>query len=209
MAVAAISVSATLLIGIALVKDIIVPAYTEQLKNQLAEYPQVKEKNEKLQAEIEELQGRLATAKSETALALTANAFVRGDPYPVGLNLIRIGDPATKIEATFKAEQIQKQKHGLFWSVKTNHPIFTQVAYYFDLSSGKPTVRALLLFVDHEKYKAPYLKNKLLSVLGEPKGRNDEEKLFWITNDALVTVDDQNYSIDPASRYRPSKVIKK
>lgn len=198
---AAISVSATLVIGGGLVKDIVVPAYTEQLKNQLVEFPRVKEQNEKLQLEIKELTSQLAAARSETSLALTANTFVQGDPYPVGLNSVRIGDPISKIDRTYHAGHITKEKKSPYWSVRTGHPVFRTVTYYFDPDSKNPTVNTLLLFVETDKYPNPYLKKKLLSVLGEAQGSDDEDEPFWLKNGVLVRLNADTYTISRPHPY--------
>lgn len=199
LAVAAISVSATLVIGGGLVKDLIIPAYTEQLKNQLVDLPRVKEHNEKLQFEIKELQSKLATAHTEKNLALTANTFVPPDPYPVGLNLVRLGDEISKIDRTYKPEQIEKRKKIPYWSVATGHPVFRDVTYFFDSTKAKPTVNTLLIFVALNKYPDPYLKNKLSTVLGEPTGRDEDDRLYWLRDGVVVTLGPGSFAINPAS----------
>lgn len=198
LAIATLAVSATLVIGGGLVKDLIIPAYTESLKNQLNEYPAVKKENSDLKKKVSALEEQLRVSRSETATAITANAWVRGDPYPVGLEEVRVGDEISKIDSHFAANSVTKENKK-YWSVTTTHPIFHRVTYYFNPAVKPQRVQAVLFHLNtigKEQYTSDFLLRKLTLALGDPQ-KDEDNKLFWKVQKAKVEFSQFGaYSID-------------
>lgn len=171
---------------------VVMPLNTTHLNNRIAAMTDkvtvAEEKTAKV-AEIEkklkDTESQLAKTEGELAAALNANLFSQGNPYPNGLQAIKIGDSVDMIFKAYPSDAVTHNELG-YYSVKTKHPVFDSVTYYHDDNKDTPKITHIGLFVDYKLRSGDLLQRKLNDALGEPKKWKVADYYSWATNTGLV-----------------------
>jgi hypothetical protein len=157
--------------------------------------------------EIAELKNRIAAleaaAKEERKKLVEAqlkNVFSLGNPYPVGLGKVKLGDSIDVIQSNFPEASIERITSG-FWSVRYDHPAFRSVTYYFDRPKELKDRRVRLLLLHASDGISGVLKEKLIEALGQPVAPGPKPECFiWTVGKIFVQMDSPNgFTIGPTS----------
>ena len=113
------------------------------------------------------LESKILAAERTARDATTANTFISGSPYPIGLESVRIGTTLEEIERKFPEGRIKKEKR--YWSIAAPGSVVEEVALYANTTEIKSVVGQLLFWVSSDAAKDPdFLKQKLSHALGTP-----------------------------------------
>ncbi|MES0016157.1 hypothetical protein [Mesorhizobium sp. M0036] len=148
-----------------------------------------KKKEENLKTQIESLEDQLFIVQQ-------ANIFVKGDPYPLGFDQIKLGDSKDKIMELFPSGKVSDSGHTITFENKSA-PIFRRIRYnHYDQKTPTWTIDSIEFdfdrigrILDHSpKIPKEWLKNALLKALGEPFviGLENQCSLWRIDKDSLV-----------------------
>lgn len=188
--VAALSFAGTMVFAM----QIVIPIYTATLQNEIASLRKDLEAAGVTKDRISKLESELKDTKLKLADAESANTFSPGDPYPVGINQVKIGDSLDLVAGLYSQYQIDR-KTG-YWSVNNPNTVFSNVTFYFDRNSKDKKIHQLLFFM---RYDAPpdLIISKLIGALGQPFVGASPKCLFWKTGQGLfvgVEKDDKTRS---------------
>jgi hypothetical protein len=202
LAIAAISMVATTGFCILVLSEVILPTYKERLKNQIAEIPPLQKKISESEKRIQELEHEIKNLKLELMSARNLNLFSNGNPYPSGLEIVKIGDTISKVSDVFSASQINREKDG-YWSVTIQNSAIESATYYFDTTSETKNIMMISInykdFVNKDSRDA--LKRLLIESLGMPKHEKDDG-FSWVLEGGIKV-----YLSGLIASYRISKDI--
>lgn len=199
--VAGASVAGTILICIALYKEVLIPAQMatsdykindldRQLKDAVAQKLVVEQMAEKTRAssnyEKELLTKKLASVKEvlekkevELATFKLRNLFIEGGIYPFAFDRVKIGQSINLVEKVYEGFPIRKEDG--YFTVELNHPFFGSVVYYY-YDDGDPAIYQIMFtsrFDIRSSTVAPdYLQTQLEQAFGEPV-EIAEKKYIW------------------------------
>ena len=122
----------------------------------------------------------------------SANMFLMGDPYPVGLDKIKIGDPEEKIRDVYQGDSIKETGRNI--SVTKIGPVFRAVIYTHSaikknegkIDSIRYDLRNIDRIFDKSLPKVPdsWIEGSLRRSLGEPFiVGTDSDCLLWKHSD--------------------------
>jgi lipopolysaccharide export LptBFGC system permease protein LptF len=149
---------------------------------------QNQQKLDAFSAENKELKDKLFSSRK-------ANNFLLGDPYPIGLDKVRIGDSKNKIFDTYRSENIREV--GRLINVKQGEEIFRDIQYRHSSSANSQgKVDSIQYHLGNmerllDKTLTPvpenWLEQTLRKVLGEPFVVGlDNSCLLWKKSDKEV-----------------------
>jgi hypothetical protein len=205
--VATIAAVSAIGVSILIFKEIVIPTQTASLQNEIASLRKQLDLPDgeaagirTLRKQVETLENSLKQAKADVAIAQLSNLFAIGNPYPIGLGQIKIGDSIEAIEKTYPATSIDRK--SAWWSVKGQHAVFDDVTYNFDRNAKDKRVSYILFFMN---FDAPVelLKTKLVEALGQPSAIGPKEGCyFWKLDQGLVVRMDRPHSFVLSPRLR-------
>jgi hypothetical protein len=116
---------------------------------------------------VAELENAVLAAERNARDALTANTFVAGSPYPIGMGSIRLGASIEQIEREVPPERLEKKK-GFLW-IKMAGSVFDRVSLHWDDRAKNPVVSQLGFWASEDASKdKEFLRQKLTHALGSP-----------------------------------------
>ena len=166
-------VTATLLI--ALFTQVVIPDRVDDAANKAKK---LEEAQRSLTAAVATKDAELAAAK-DVNKALQANAdavrhdlqiashkfLVAGNPYPVGLGIVRVGEPAARVKQAYPTATLDEREQRYLLS--RSHPIFERVSFYFNPDSGDKTITRIVFEIpDHVQFDSRFLREKVRDALG-------------------------------------------
>jgi len=198
LVVASIAVAGTIALAVLLVKDVILPTQTATLTNQVAsltsrvaslsaEVSSLRESKADADKKVARLQTQLADLDRKHSEAQHANLFSFGNPYPVGLGQVKVGDPISSLAAVYPEKIIEKNENG-YWSINNQHKVFAHITYYYDEKAPKSPITHILFSIGYTvTVRDAFLQGKLVESLGAPKQWKRKGYFSWATQ-AKITV---------------------
>jgi len=121
-------------------------------------------------SELEAAKAREREAHRTLVESRIKNPFEPGSPYPKGHQELRIG---MSIELVRKhpgavADEPGRRRPDRWVSVKSDASVFSQVTYYFDEDSKKPTITHILFHSKEPPASHAWMKSQLVAAFGEP-----------------------------------------
>lgn len=173
MGIAAIAAVA----GITFAMTFILPTHIASLRNQIevlnvevkvAQKSAVAEqgKASTLEADNKLLEHRLSETGRMLRYWQQANLFSVGNPYPVGLAKIRVGDPLDLIGKVYSASLIEYSKDIPYVSVKIDHGVFDDIIYYYEVKAQKKIIYMIAFSGSDSAEDLIY--DKIVECLGHP-----------------------------------------
>lgn len=158
----------------------VLPIMTAKLQNDVDKIPSYVKQIEEDQVKIDALNKKLEQLESQLAIVQNANLFRQGDPYPIGLGKVRIGDSVEKLLSIYGENNIEKIEDGV-WKVKNAHSIFNNINYYFDYKSSKKVITHISFGNSDlaNQEKAKFLKGTFEDIFGEPRAYKKKEFYTW------------------------------
>jgi hypothetical protein len=190
LVVASAAVAGTIALGVLLVTEVILPTQTAALANQVtalsAEASSLRESKVDANKKLEHLQSQVADLDRKLSDAQHSNLFSFGNPYPVGLGQVRVGDPISSVAAVYPENAINKNENS-YWSVNDQHKLFNNITYYFDEKVPKsPITHILFSIVYPVTADDAFLQGKLVEALGTPKQEHKKGFFSWSTQAKAV-----------------------
>ena len=179
LAIAAIAVSGTIVLGVLLVKEVVLPVYTVSLQNKLSELSNVKSLLVETEEKAAKLQARLERTEKDLFAVQQINLFGLGNPYPATLDKVRLGDSVDAVLSAYPDAKVQKSDG--YWSIELPKSIFRYVAYFFDEKSETRNITHISFKFG---YKVPdsFLQEKLIATLGVPFVYSQKGFFSWEVN---------------------------
>ena len=224
LAVSAITVAGTLALSVLVVKDIIVPTYTQSIKNELSlnkikleKALKINEKNKlrvkDLEKEVVQLREHNVSLTSQLKNSLATNVFSFNNPYPKGFGEIRVGDNINLLAKKYGKDKIEIKLGDVdtytTYNLKIKHKFFERVTYYIEDDDN--TIEKMSFSIpQYDKnfkklFDGDYLHNQLTDALGSPITWNKKEYYSWYIghNLAVYKSSDFSFSIAPKDK-RPA-----
>ena len=113
------------------------------------------------------LERQLKDALGRVKALEQSNLFSLGNPYPVGLGLVKIGQSVNDLEKAHPGAKIEKSSR--YWTLREFHSVFTDVSYYFEEGTADKKITFINMRTSvRARDDGNFLQNKLLEVLGPP-----------------------------------------
>lgn len=203
LVVASIAVAATIGLAVLLFKEVILPTHSVSLSNQITsltnELQILRKKSEAdvqsigdLSAKLEAANRRAENLEQSLTKARISNLFSSGNPYPIGLGRIQVGQSIEQVTLAYPTASIKKSDG--YWSVENQHPFFESIVYYYDEEEKSKIVTHISfrrLF--RSKVGDSFLQEKLTEALGPPKSWSRTNFYSWQMSKLTV------YMSDPTS----------
>jgi hypothetical protein len=177
LAIAGSSVVATAAFMIALGFTVVIPTWTERLRNENERLRSSVPEYETLKKEVDKLKGRNAELRAQLAGAQGNALFAGGSLYPLGYRKFKVGDVLSDLESAYPEDPIEwsddwvtvNLRHGLFHGL-FDHGLFDHVTYHFTERKGKKVI-GFVMFHFWENGKATYdfIRAQMLSELANYK----------------------------------------
>lgn len=192
---AAVAVSATIGLAVLVVKEIVLPTHVaavtyelDSTKKELAaktdRIVQLEDEKQALSSRINELEKEKQRLSSDLFAAQNANAFVKGSPYPVGLEKIKIGDKIELIDSVYPSSAVRKDKRQVI--AETQHAIFVRSYYTHNHTTSTPIVNSIRFVTDafnprvDQRATEVWIGESLARSLGPPRMvGEDRDCMFW------------------------------
>jgi hypothetical protein len=177
--VAAIACAASLVFA----QQVIFPILTASLQTELATYKTRAAEVGPLKERIAVLESQLKDAPGDLAKIQTTNMFSLGNPYPIGLSQIKLGDSIDVVTKTYPSASIERK--SFYWSVTRPNSAFSAAAYLFERDSNDKRVSAIQFYLNSD---APLnlLQTKLVEAVGQPTYSGPKRDCsVWKVNDRL------------------------
>lgn len=148
-------------------QTVIFPTMTASLQNEVSSARSQTQEVATLREQLKKATEDTAKAKLELKTAQLNNVFSVGNPYPIGLHNVKIGDSPDAILSSYPVEAVVKTS-ATYWSVKLDHATFREVVYFFDQQKNLKDrkVRTLLFFATDRA--SGVIRDKLTEALGKP-----------------------------------------
>jgi len=209
--IAALASAGTLALTLTIGKEVILPTYLQSYSNEIADLKKTAAvheaelktlRGEKTQLIVEKssLDQRLSTSQKKLFESEKANLFLGSTGYPVGLAAVRVGDPASKVEAIFPQQAVDKADSE-YYIVTGQNSVFNRIVYYFEGNGREKTVSHISFNADYNSsFHREFLQHKLLDSFGTPKLWRRKEFFSWSTSSRTVVFksSDSNYILMPA-----------
>jgi len=165
----------------------VVPIHIQSLKNEMAANAESVAKAKATEEKANSLERQLKDALGRIRALERPNLFSLGNPYPVGLGLVKIGQSVDDLEKAYPGAKIKKESR--YWTLQGFHSVFTHVTYYFEDGSPDRKIKFIsfvpLSGVGHEDN---FLNNKLVEILGPPTDVPEPNFPSWQLSDAKVAI---------------------
>ena len=148
VSIAALAVAGTIAVGVLLYKEVILPTHTLSLQNELSSaenrLARSSQENIRLNEELSSLKQAIGKLKEENSFLEikiskieATNLLSTENPYPPGLDQVRIGDPFKKIKLVYDKKEFPKVSVDIkpdkrFVVVNNAHSFFKGITYYID-----------------------------------------------------------------------------
>ncbi|MEJ1409098.1 MAG: hypothetical protein RPU60_02615 [Candidatus Sedimenticola sp. (ex Thyasira tokunagai)] len=203
ISIASLAVVGTIAIGILLYKEVILPTHTLSLKNEISA---LKSEVNKLNAKVSSLvkvEVKNKALLNRLALQEKGNLFSVGNPYPIGLEQVRIGDSLSKVSdvytlASYPNAIVKIQKESSYVTVSNAHAFFEYITYYIDEKNTK-------LPITHISFNASpinelpkgFLQEKIIAAFGYPDSNPKGEYYSWDSNfkTTIYKIDNDGYTL--------------
>lgn len=191
--VASGSAAATFLITLAVFTQLVSPTQTAKLEIELLKLKDAEEKinnanktleaqNNQLASETKMLRAETAALQQELVESKAANLFITGNPYPIGLGLVRIGMPRSEIEKVYSGQKIESSSdHPEIVSVSLTNSPFERVAFYLTDKTKSATISHISFNTPllDSKYSSDFLHRKLVENFGAPSKESTPKISMW------------------------------
>jgi hypothetical protein len=202
LSIAAIAVAGTLTICIAFISAIVMPLAQKDAEKEIAENKKLRSLYKEYEANKSQTLKLLEEANSKIAELQSLGAFEKNNPYPIGLDRVKLGDGIDKINLTFIAEKKEINEIVDCVSVEIKHPLFRDVTYYYDKKDPNKKIEHIAFFTISEK-ESSALKQKLTNILGDPKKYKKEGFYSWDINGVTIFKGLDGYSIIKTGEGKP------
>lgn len=159
---------------------VVVPIYTQSLRNEITAGADSVAKARATEERVATAERKLKVAEARIFSLENANSYSLGNPYPVGLGLVKVGQDIADVAKMYPGATIEK-KDG-YWSLKDYHSIYSIVTYYF---KAEQKISHILLS-PHYKMPEDFVPRKLTEILGPPASTPRDQFARWV---------DSNYSV--------------
>ena len=172
--IATLAVASTIAVGVLLYKEVILPTHTLSLRNEISSLRNDLSEESSNKKVIAKLKNENDILKHKVARAEVGNLLLPNNPYPPGLDLVRIGDSAAKVEEVYASDKygdvsIEIQPDNGYITVKHAHTEFRYVTYYLDEENPKlPVSHIGFSGFDSPLSSVDLLQEKLVGSLGNP-----------------------------------------
>ncbi|MGK7055069.1 hypothetical protein AB4853_01195 [Bradyrhizobium sp. 1050_B9_N1_2] len=148
-------------------QTVIFPTMTASLQNEVSSARSQTQEVAALREQLKKATEDTAKAKLELKAAQINNVFSVGNPYPIGLSKVKIGDSPEAILGNYPEEKVTKNVAS-YWSIKLDHATFREVTCFFDRPKNLKDrkIRALLFFTTEQS--SGIIRDKLTEALGNP-----------------------------------------
>ncbi|KFZ39140.1 hypothetical protein HR45_01710 [Shewanella mangrovi] len=206
ISIAAVAVAATIGLCILIGKEIVLPTYTASLNNTIEllknEKNKIETEKKSIENKAEALTKKLGESDStnkdllkKLEQAQYGNLFSNGDPYPVGLGSVRIGDPAKSILKIYPKASIDVDKKG-FITIKNQHQLFNDIVYYVNEDDKNLPITHIMYRINYTtKIDDNFLQKKLIDSFGLPEEWEWDNYYSWQTKSKLIIYKDDDRSI--------------
>ncbi|QQO31084.1 hypothetical protein JJC00_20720 [Bradyrhizobium diazoefficiens] len=173
-------------------QTVIFPTMTASLQNEVTAARSQAQEVATVKEQLKKATDETAKAKLDLKAAQLINVFSAGNPYPIGLDKVRIGDGLDAILGNFPEASVKKNTPS-YWSVNLDHAAFREVVYYFDQPTSRNLkdrrIRALLFFTSDRS--SGVIRGKLTAALGNPSisGPKPDCVVWTLSNDLFVRAD--------------------
>ncbi|MCK1641220.1 hypothetical protein IVA95_27400 [Bradyrhizobium sp. 157] len=146
---------------------------------------QLGEQKSGFQRKTEEMNSLITDLKASLFASQKANTFVSGNPYPIGLDRVKIGDAKSRITDSYDKEKVEEGNRRVI--IKTGNDLFRFISYnHSSAESTEGRVDGIRFDLANRKgMDVPdgWLEASLRKSLGEPYliGR-DDDCLMWKTS---------------------------
>jgi hypothetical protein len=197
--IASAAAVATLGVTVLVYKEMVIPTQTALLQNEIVRLRQqmglpddeaggiraLRKKTETLEKELKEANVKIAELQQ-------SNLFAPGNPYPIGLAKVKIGDSVENVPKIFEEKSISRD-HETYWSVLRPHASFSSVSYVFDPKSSDKRITHIYFFF--KKDMPPELLHfKLTEALGPPTTNPRKDTYIWRTDQKLTVYKDNPHT---------------
>jgi hypothetical protein len=142
-----------------------VPLHTQALRNQIASNAELVANARATEEKLQSAEQRLKDALAKVRALEKPNLFSLGNPYPVGLGLVKVGQPIEDLRKAYPDAKVDR-KEGL-WRADNLHSVFGHIVFYFDERTKEKKITHILFnHLDHSS--TPFLGAKLVEMLGPP-----------------------------------------
>ena len=100
-------------------ETLIVPLHVQTLKNEIAANADSVARAKATEEKAQGLERQLKAALVRVRSLEKPNLFAVGNPYPIGLGLVKIGQPVAEIEKAYPGAVIKKESG--YWILKEYH----------------------------------------------------------------------------------------
>lgn len=184
--------------------QVAIPTQTAQLQNEIAALKKQlnipdEQTAKALTRQVSNLEAELKIANRKVAELQLTNLFALGNPYPIGLGQIKIGDSFESISKLYPESAIDRK--GGWWSVKGQHKAFSQVTYYLDRNAKEKRVTHILFHFDLDSPPG-VLQAKLVEALGQPSSSGPKKDCVkWKLDQRLfVRAEPTIFTVTPSER---------
>jgi hypothetical protein len=168
--------------------NVFMPTHTEALRNEIKANADLVAKASATAEKAASLERQLKDALGRVKALEKPNLFSLGNPYPVGLGLVRAGQSIDDVEKAYLGAKVEKKEKG-YWTFKNVHSVFSDVTYYFDDTSPEKKITHIRFAALSEAGKSDnFLKNKLIETLGPPTDNPSPDKFRWKASEVKSSV---------------------
>jgi len=178
VSIAALAIAGTIAVGVLLYKEVILPTHTLSLSNEI--YTLSKERDE-LKKEKLAQNNLLASLKNENqALSKqlinmeASNIFITENPYPAGIDQVRIGDKLTKIteiynKNNFPEASVEIEDDKRYVTVRNANSAFRYITYFINEKKPELTISHISFSgFSMENESSDILQERIISAFGRP-----------------------------------------
>jgi hypothetical protein len=191
---ATLGVTGTIALAVVLVKEVILPTHTASLTNQIATLTAEKtallrgsaETDQIIRSQKQTLEGseqKIAALEQQLHEARVNNLFESGNPYPIGLGGVRIGQKISEVSRVYAGKKIEEDDG--YFALDVNHPVFSHLTYYFN-----PRDKIITHILFHGQYYSKlgdtFLQQKFVHAFGSPRTWAKPEYYSWTFANAIT-----------------------
>lgn len=131
--------------------------------------------------ELNSIKDKLDRAQQKLEKIELTDLFLKGDPYPSTVDVLKVGQPVSAISGTYSKDQITwpNESEGDFLvRVKIQNSVFNRILYMYDETTKKITSTSFVL--DYNKdFSKDFLYTSLSKALGTPETSKRKGQFKW------------------------------
>lgn len=196
--VAALSVAGTFTLTTFAFKEVIIPTQLADINNKIRDLPSLQSTIETLQVDGKRKDQEIDSLKRQVELLQQKNLFNRGDPMPVVLSKVKIGQPIVDIDLFYPSRMVDKSSES-YWSVNLDYGVFREIVYFYDEKKKKKTVTHISFrMAPQADYSEAFLQDRLIDALGPPASNPRKDFFSWETkNYSVFKISNDSYLVLP------------